>query len=104
MFLLTYGHEILDYFCLNIYIYIYLIGYKLKLVNSLIKNNKHWRTWIYGVYFQQNNTCHKIWKIQTYFKYRVGGILGWLFIYLFIYYYYVCGECYWYTSIESKNI
>ncbi len=74
-----------------------MIGYKLKLVNYLIKNNKHWRTWIYGVYFQQNNTCHKIWKIHTYFKYGVGGILGWFLIFF-------GGECYWCTSIESKTM
>jgi hypothetical protein len=46
-FLVIYEHHILDYFC---FFKVYMINFKLSLINYFEKSNKHWRIWTYGIY------------------------------------------------------
>ncbi len=62
VFLGTYRHHILDYFCL---FQVYYIKFKLKLVNLKINSNKHLQTWTYKIYLCRKNTCHKVCKITN---------------------------------------
>jgi hypothetical protein len=70
------GCHILDYFCP---FQVYCINFKLKLVYF-----KETTTNIYKLehtkYICVKNTCHKIWKLQIYFKINViGEVLQWIF-------------------------
>jgi hypothetical protein len=59
LFLVMYEHHILNYF---LFLKVCLIKLKLNLINYLKKSNKQWKTWMYGVYLWQNNTCHIVYK------------------------------------------
>jgi hypothetical protein len=81
-----------------------LIGYKLKLVNSLIKNKNIEELEYMEYIFNKITLATKYEKYKHISNIGLGEFWGdYLFIYYYYYYYY-CGECYWYTSIESKNI
>jgi hypothetical protein len=59
-FLVTYGHHILDYFY---FLKVYLISFKLNLINYFENFNKHWKIWMY-VHLWPNITCHTVWKFE----------------------------------------
>jgi hypothetical protein len=54
------------------------------------------KTWIYGIYLWQNNTCHKVWKNCIY----TSKLRLWVeFLGEFFY-----GVWYWYTWIKFRAI
>ncbi len=59
IFLILYGHHILDFL-----FKVYLISFRLHLINYFEKFNKHWKIWTYGIYLWQNNTCHRVWNFE----------------------------------------
>jgi len=83
IFLKTYKHHILIFFC---FLEIYLISFTLDLRNYVKESNKHWKKWTYEICLWQNDTHHKIWKfIYIYSKTQVvGWTFGWIFLWWII--------------------
>jgi hypothetical protein len=56
----SYGHYILDFFGI---FWGYLISFRLKLISSPKKSNKIWKFWTHEIYWWQNTTHHKVFKV-----------------------------------------
>jgi hypothetical protein len=50
VFMVMYGHHILNYFCL---FSICVISFIPTLINYFEKSNKHWKNWTYGIYISK---------------------------------------------------
>jgi len=41
---------------------------ELDLLNSFIQIHRRWRFCMWSTYFDQNNTCHRVWKMRNIFQ------------------------------------
>jgi hypothetical protein len=88
VFLGTYGHHIVDFFCS---LQVYCISFRLKLVYLKRNSTKHIQIWTYEVFCIKINVkkCKYTSKLKLWMEFCSE---------------FFCGDWYWYTSTKSRSI